>query len=142
MHRFTGHSLMGIGALHTLVGLVAFSKPLADVAQDGFVNAIDPYLDRQVAFWYVLAGVLLFALGQSCRWAHRQTGLVPISLGWTLLAIAVLGVILMPIAGFWLFFPPALFALAASRDGRARRRSTVDPSASRDITEGSLGHGR
>ena len=121
MQRFTGHSLLAVGILHTLGGLLAFITPLGAIARDGFVNAVDPHPDRQAAFWVLLTGVLLLTLGHSARWALRRTGTLPPALGWTLLAIAAAGALPIPFSGFWLFFPPALLALAAARRGRAKR---------------------
>ena len=120
MQRFTGQALLAVGVLHTLVGLLSFGQPLAAIARDGVVNAVDPRPERQTACWFLLAGVLLCTLGYSTRWAQRRTGTVPAGLGWILLAIAGSGVVLMPFSGFWLLFPPALLALAAARRGPAR----------------------
>ena len=125
MQRFTGHTLLAVGVLHTLLGLLGFAAPLAAIARDGFVNAVDPHPDRQAACWVLLAGVLLMTLGHSARWAQRRTGTLPPALGWTLLAIAAAGAVLMPVSGFWLLFPPALLALAAARQGRPQRDGDV-----------------
>ena len=125
MHRFTGHALLAVGVLHTLVGLLGFATPLGAIARDGFVNAVDPHPDRQAAFCVLLTGVLLMTLGHSARWALRRTGTLPPALGWTLLVIAAAGAVLMPVSGFWLLVPPALLALAAARQDRATRDGDV-----------------
>ncbi len=121
MQRFTGHSLLAVGILHTLGGLLAFITSLGAIARDGFVNAVDPHPDRQAAFWVLLSGVLLMTLGHGTRWAQQRTGTLPPALGWALLAVAAAGAILMPFSGFWLLFPPALLVLAAARQSRAKR---------------------
>lgn len=115
MQRFTGHSLIAVGALHTLVGIMSFGRPLAGIARDGMFNAVDPHPERQAAFWFLLTGALLVVLGQSTRWAQRRTGTVPGSLGTSLLVISLAGVVLMPVSGFWLLLPSAFLTLGASR---------------------------
>ena len=115
MQRYTGHSLIAIGILHTVIGVLAFGAPLAHIARDGFFNAVDPHPDRQAAFWFLLTGALLVILGQSTCWTQSRTGTVPRSLGWGLLGISLLGVILMPASGFWLLLMPAWLALSVGR---------------------------
>ena len=113
--RYCGEVLIATSLLHALVGVLAFSRPLVAIGRGRFVNAVEPHLERQLAFWFLTSGVLIFALGQLTRWAQRRTGALPASLGWTLLALAVAGVILMPVSGFWLVLPQAVLVLAASR---------------------------
>ena len=50
-------------------------------------------------------------------WKLERTtkGVLPGSLGWSLLALAILGVVLMPDSGFWLAFPPAIAVLVRGR---------------------------
>ena len=125
MHHSTGPTLIGIGGLHTVVGVVGYRPQLAAIARDGVVDAVDPYADRQTAFWFALTGVTLMLWGDNIRWMERTTGSVPPALPWQLLGVGSVGVVLMPRSGFWLLLGAALLAWrgrgAAVR--RARERS-------------------
>ena len=116
MRRWVGRWLAGVGILHILFGVAAFADPLREIAAEGFWNAVDAHPDRSVAFWFVFAGPLIVLLGALVDWveAHAPVGL-PRFLGWTLLVFALLGGILMPLSGFWLFLPPALGVLLDRR---------------------------
>ena len=96
---------MATAILHTAVGLLVGYQPLMDIAQGGFVNAIDPHFDRMAIFWFLLFGILLFLIGWLVRWIDHQIGHLPNWLAWFLWGLALFAVVLMPISGFWLLFP-------------------------------------
>jgi hypothetical protein len=117
MYRFTGQTLMLVGALHILAGLLSQRGPLAGIARDGVFNAVGSHTDRQAAVWFLVTGVALLLFGYLAHWTQRQAGTLPVALGWSLLAIAGAGLVLMPLSGFWLIIPAAVLALAAARHG-------------------------
>lgn len=119
--RHSGALLVGTGALHTLVGVAAFRRQLAGIRRDGYWNTMDTHQDRQSAFWFLYSGLGLIFTGQVASWARRETGRLPRSLGWSLLAASAAGVVLMPVSGFWLVIPQALLLLAARKDGDGHR---------------------
>jgi hypothetical protein len=49
----------------------------------------------------------LILLGALTNWLEPQAPL-PRFLGWTLLAFAMAGIVLMPVSDFWLLLPPAV----------------------------------
>jgi hypothetical protein len=127
MRRWVGRWLAGVGILHILFGVAAFADPLREIAADGFWNAVDAYPDRSLAFWFVFAGPLIVLLGALVdRVEARAPVELPRFLGWTLLIFALLGGILMPLSGFWLFLPPALGVLLG-RPTRTSTSRTVEP---------------
>ena len=134
MHRFGGHVLTAIGGLHLAVGSLAYARPLAAIGRDGFVNAVDGHVDRDAAFWFLMTGVLLVLLGQLVRWAQRRLGTLPAFLGWSLLALAAVGAILMPFSGFWLLLVAAVLALAAARARDARPAGPMATAEPRSLT--------
>jgi len=114
---------MAVGTLHLLAGPVFYPQPLAAIVQDGFFNAVNlnpAQFDREAAFWWTEFGVMLLLLGGLVHWAQAKTGTLPAFLGWSLMAIGAVGVILMPISGFWLVFPQAVLVFAVARRGRSR----------------------
>jgi len=122
MRRWIGRWLMGVGALHSLLGLVVFSAPLRDLLEAGVVNALgsrDPV--RNLAFWFLFGGVMTALVGYLVDWVERAPGgVLPRPLGWSLLLIAVLGVTLAPASGFWLVLPAAVGILLRSRPATHR----------------------
>lgn len=120
MKHWIGRWLIGISIIHTLFAAVIFGKVLLSVAQRGVFNTVgtDPMVGAVV--WFVLFGAALFICGLAVSALERSSpNPLPKSLGWSLLALATLGVFLMPASGFWLAFPPAIAVLA--------RKSTVQP---------------
>lgn len=115
MLRVSGYWLIATSIIHILVGTWLYAEPLADIGRSGIFNAVDPYFDRNTAFWFMIVAPLLFTLGQICCWAQAHSITLPAFLGWHLLAISVVGVILMPISGFWLLMPPAILIIFVSR---------------------------
>ncbi len=124
MRRLSGPLLMVTGVLDLLYVFVFHSRQLAAIAQDGFFNAVelDPtQFERETAFWHVTFGTTVLILGGLVHWAQARTGTLPAFLGWSLLALGLFGVILMPISGFWAVLPQAVLMLVV-----ARRRATVE----------------
>ncbi|MGL4622245.1 DUF6463 family protein [Chroococcidiopsis sp.] len=115
MLRFSGYWLYVTSIIHVLVGFWLYAEPLSNIAQSGFFNAVDPFCDRNTAFWFLMFVPLLFAIGQLCCWAHIQSITLPNFLGWCLLVTALVGIFLMPISGFWLLLIPAVLIIIASR---------------------------
>ena len=117
MRRWVGRWLMGVSALHCLLGLFLFAAPLRDIVAAGLWNSLgtrDPL--RYAAFWFLFGGVVMALAGYLADWIERVPKMtLPRALGWTLLAIAVVGVTLAPVSGFWLILPAALGTLAQSR---------------------------
>lgn len=115
--RWIGRWIMGLGVLHCVIGFVLFAAPLREIVAAGLWNTLSPSSPvRYLAFWFLFGGVATVLVGYLADWIERVAGsALPRSLGWTLLAISVAAVILTPISGFWLLFPPAFGALAQSR---------------------------
>ena len=123
MQRWIGRWLAGVGALHSLLGLIVFAAPLRELIDAGWLNALgsrDPM--RNLAFWFVFGGVFTCLVGYLIDCIERLPGaVIPRPVGWTLLVTATVGVTLAPASGFWLVFPAAIGALAQPR--RAGRRA-------------------
>jgi hypothetical protein len=117
MRRWIGRWLMGVGALHTIVGLIAFAAPLREVIDAGVVNALgsrDPL--RNLAFWFLFGGMTTALVGYLADWIERATGgPLPAALGGALLLLALVGVTLAPASGFWLVLPAAVGILRRAR---------------------------
>ena len=113
--RWVPRLIVGTAVVHVAAGL-AFETPIREIADAGVVDSIDPYAERQAAFWYFMTGVSLLALGELARWTVRETGRVPARLGGWLIGIAATGIVFMPASGFWLVAAVGVIALHAARE--------------------------
>ncbi len=112
MPGFTGYALIGIGILHTLLGVAVFRPQILEIFQNTFSNKIKSHPARMNAFWFLFSGFLLILFGQLSVWMEIRLGSqLPDFLIWEILVLSVLGVILMPVSGFWLVLATAVFHL-------------------------------
>jgi hypothetical protein len=112
MQPWKGLWLVAVSVIHTVFALVVFPKILISIIERGVFNSVgaDPMIGAVV--WFVLFGVVLFICGLSIFELEKaRPGPLPRSLGWSLLALVLLGGVLMPVSGFWLALPPAISIL-------------------------------
>jgi hypothetical protein len=114
-----GWLLMAVAALHAGFGLWVGRRALLAMARDGFVNAVDPHLDRSLVFWFLLMSPLLWIVGRFALWLGAEGRRPPAWLGRSLLALALVCAVLMPMSGFWLILPPATWLWLAARAPRS-----------------------
>ena len=120
--RWTPRFLSGIAVVHIVAGL-AFWTPFGEIVDAGIVDSIDPYPERQYAFWYFMAGVAWLTLAELARWTVRETGRLPGRLGAWLLGTGVAVSVFMPASGGWVVAALGALELAAAR--AAERRPDV-----------------
>jgi len=103
-----GRWLLTITIIHFIYSFVVFHKQFHTILAAPF-NAVDGSSDQLVhtAAWFFLFGILMGSCGFAVS-ALQQAGGVPKSIGWSLLVLGIIGVIPMPLSGFWLVFPPAI----------------------------------
>lgn len=131
MRRSHGFLLLGVGALHTLFGLVVGRAALAEMARPGSVHTVGGLSQPSLLFWFLMFGFVLLPLGHLCFWVERRLGRpLPAFLGWEILAVAMIGVVLDPRSGFWLGLPlGASLALGAQRHPAPAVRKASGPIA-------------
>ena len=127
MRRMSGPLLVATGVLDILYVLVSYSRQFAAIFQEGLVDAVEvipAQLDRETAFWHLMFGATFVVLGGLVCWTQSRTGTLPAFLGWSLLALGLLGAILVPVSGFWLVLLLALLVLVAARRGATAETGT------------------
>ncbi|WP_246021793.1 DUF6463 family protein [Paenibacillus zeisoli] len=104
-----GVLIMLTGLLHTGVGLILFTKYLLPILSEGVWNTVqEGQWERGTSFWFMMFGLLFIMLGYITDWLVRKRGISPpAAFGWMLFALCVLGVVIMPVSGFWLGLPQA-----------------------------------
>jgi hypothetical protein len=70
-----------------------------------------------LAVWFALFGVVLFVTGMLISAMEANNSAIPKSVGIVLLLLTVLGVVLMPVSGFWLMIPALLAILLKKAPG-------------------------
>ena len=103
--------LLAVAAIHTVFAVVVFLPQLEEILRRGVIDSVgaDPMVGAVA--WFVLFGAVLALLGLAVLLVERHTAAAPFSLrslGLGVLALALLGIALMPASGFWLVLPPAL----------------------------------
>jgi hypothetical protein len=115
MKAWIGKSLIAIGLIHTLFGIVVFRGTLLMLLSEGLVNTVNAQPVREQAFWFLYAGFGWIILGVLIDSLERARIFLPGFLGWAFLAMIVVGVVIMPISGLWLFGAPTAAMLYRSR---------------------------
>ena len=114
MKRWIGRWLIGISIFHSVVAGLIFGKDLVAVARRGEFHTIGSDPTAGAAIWFLLFGVLLFVCGLVIDALEQASPRpLPKTIGWSLLALSLMGVMIMPLSGFWLAFPPAIAIIAA-----------------------------
>ena len=115
VQAWIGKSIMIIGAIHSAFGFVVFHSTLAEIIREGLVNTVNGQPMREFAFWFIVFGFLAIIFGMFVDWCERQGIKLPEFFGWSLLALTLIIVTIMPISGGWLLFIPTIGAILRSR---------------------------
>ena len=103
--RWIGRWILAVGVLHALLGFGVYIDSVVAVVREGLWDTVSLVQGRPLAFWFIAAGLLVALLGALANWIEARME-PPRFLGWTLLAFAAAGIVMMPVSGFWLLLPP------------------------------------
>jgi len=130
--RYLGRNKIGrlfksIGILHIGGGLVVGREPVMRILREGFIGEGDSalgnapqHMDKELAFWFMLWGLLTFILGEIANWAEQEGKRLPAHVGWQLIVVNAVAAILVPKGGFWFVLIPAYMIV---RDARRSQTS-------------------
>jgi hypothetical protein len=114
--KYSGIFLLATGILHTLTAVVLGKDALWLIIKDGLFDAVGTDIERSDAFWFLICGIFLIFFGQILHYyIKREQKPAPLSLGYCLLALSVIGGVIVPVSGFWLFIPQAIIIILAKR---------------------------
>jgi Family of unknown function (DUF6463) len=112
MKYWIGKWIVAVSIIHTIFAFVVFPEVISQIFLDGVFDSIGVDPLRGAVVWFLLFGFVLFSLGLATNIIEEMSnGDVPASIGFSLLFVILLGVVLMPISGFWLALPPALIII-------------------------------
>ena len=118
MKSWIGLWVIGISVIHTAFAFIFFRAGLDSIVKDGIFNTVGQDPMRAASVWFLLFGFLLFILGLVlAAWEKSNPTPLPVSAAWGLLFLGILGIVLMPVSGFWLIIPPVAGILLNSRRG-------------------------
>lgn len=102
--------LVAVAAVHTVFAAVEFFPQWHAIARRGVLDSVDTDPMLGAVAWFGLFGIVLALLGWAIVLLERSpappAALRPLGMG--VLALAALGIVLMPASGFWLALPPAM----------------------------------
>lgn len=104
--RWIGRWLIAVAVAHTIVGVLMGSGALATILDRGVLNSVGADAQTGVIVWFFLFGALLALMGMAVdtlEKGERFEGARSLGIGTGLMALA--GVVLMPVSGFWLAIP-------------------------------------
>ncbi len=110
MRRFAGRWLLGVSAVHTAFALVTFRSTLTGIVRAGFADAIGDDPMRGAVAWFVLFGGVLAVAGLAIDALEARDAPLR-AVGLATLALVALGVVWMPVSGFWLALPAVVLML-------------------------------
>lgn len=138
-----GRLLVAIGVIHTVFGIAAgvgWAGPspgrnlFSEIAGAGLVGAIDPDPWRMTVFWFLWFGFMTMVLGQVMHTLERGGHELPRAVAWSLGAIGLGGVLLMPASGFWTALLVAVRIWWRGRPTAVRKNQEHDLSARPEVT--------
>jgi hypothetical protein len=119
-----GKALMAVGAGHAAWGLVAYRKPLREIARAGYVDSVGDGIfqrahaddARAAAFWFMMAGPLASLLGWFGHHASESGDVAALKVGGAAaVALGVVGVTAIPRSGFPMLPPLGVWMLREAR---------------------------
>lgn len=111
MRSWIGKSVVFIGIVHSVFGFFVFRSTIRELVGEGLVNTVNGQPEREFAFWFLFFGFMAIIAGLLIDWCEKTVGTLPGFLGWSLLALTVVCVTIMPISGAWAIFVPAIAAI-------------------------------
>lgn len=127
MQIWIGRWLVAVAIVHTGFAVFVFAPELGEIARRGFFGGVEADMRLAAVTWFVLSGALLFIVGLAVSALERSNpAQLPASVGWSLLALALLGIALMPASGFYFVLVPAVaVVLKGRRAGPPQRKGAV-----------------
>ena len=115
--KYSGIFLVATGILHSVVGIVLGKDYLLAILKDGLWDAVIKDVYRELAFWFLICGIIIIILGHLLHVYIKKTlKPAPLFVGYYLLGLSAIGCIVAPVSGFWLFIPQALIIIFAKTE--------------------------
>jgi peptidoglycan/LPS O-acetylase OafA/YrhL len=115
--KYSGIFLFATGILHTIVAINLGKEAFHKIIQDGLYSATSIDYTREFAIWFLICGIFIILLGQVLHhYIKKEQKPAPLSLGYSLLIVAIFCCIVAPDSGSWMFLPQALIIIVANKE--------------------------
>ncbi len=114
---------MLVGLADVALSAILFADQLAEIGAAGVVGTVmfDQRAGPEAAgVWFAAKGVILVMVGQLARGYEKEDRPLPVGPGWLLAGLGLVGGIIAPISGFWIYLALGglwLLDARASSDG-------------------------
>ena len=120
MRGTSGLLLIGIGVLHTVFGAFQGYSLLSQISRTTFSTEtgrqLVTALGKEFIFWFLFGGFVMLILGHLLAWIEKRLNHpLPSFVGWELLVLSVIGLVILPVSGFWLVLALAIYILVVAR---------------------------
>jgi hypothetical protein len=117
MRVWIGKSVVAIGIVHCVVGLIVYRSVFLEILGARLVNTVSLTGDlaRAEAFWFLLTGVAMMIVGGMIDRMERLGQPLPPATRWGFAAVVFVGAVTMPVAGFWLGIVPVVGMIRAGQ---------------------------
>ena len=114
--KYSGTFLTATGIIHTIYALFIGKDAFSEMLRNGLVNSIGENYSQSFAFWFLICGVILILWGQTLQYyIRKEQKPAPVFLGYSILLLTIIGCIIEPASGFWLFLPQAIIIIYSNK---------------------------
>lgn len=114
--KYSGVFLVITGILHTVVAILINGNIYLAILKSGLININSKDYALGFSFWFFIIGVLLILFNLTLQYyIKKDQKPAPLFLGYAMLVFAIIGCLMIPSSGFWLFIPQALIIIFATR---------------------------
>ena len=125
--RCSGFWTSVLAVVHLATASAFYGDSVRSIVDAGVLGAVDsdPELAtlRGAAFWYITVGLFLGLIGWVVMVAERRGQGAPRGFAVVMAVTGLWGVLLVPVSGFWLFFPIAWLAWRNTAPAQTRERA-------------------
>jgi hypothetical protein len=113
----TGNFIIATGVLHLVTGFVLNWGTAIDMFRSGIVNTADATPERFGFFWFQISGLFAILTGSFLQqYMDEYKKPVPKKFGYYLLIIAIIGCVMEPVSGFYVYLPISLLMSFSGND--------------------------
>ena len=113
MDYWIGYYTIFCGIIHNVVGVIVpgLRKPLLDIFREGFLNKVDPHMDRYASIFFQVMGFWWMILGYILIQFNPSMEQLPNTVGVAFILLTAFTVAAIPKSGFWCFFIPGIWII-------------------------------
>lgn len=117
MWKLSGRLMFLTGIIHTIVGVILGYSAINEISHREYFNVIAQNINLEYHFWFIFCGLIIIMLGQLLHvFIQKTQEPAPKFLCYSIMTISIIGCILIPASGFWLFIPQALIILFPAKN--------------------------